>query len=87
MNQFEKNIPIRMCCACRKRFDKSSLIKFVLEDNNIAIDHNHKKFGRGAYLCNNMECFKKAKKIKALNRALKINASEDEYNKLESDLF
>lgn len=87
MNQFKKNIPVRMCCACRKRFDKTSLIKFIIEDNNIAVDYNYKKFGRGAYLCNNVECFKKAKKIKALSRALKINAGEEEYDKLESDLF
>ena len=83
----DRSFPVRMCCACRKRKEKTELIRFVNKDNNIIIDNKYKESGRGAYLCRDKECIKKAKKIKALNRALKANIVDEFYDKIESDLI
>lgn len=87
MENFLKNIPIRMCCACRDHKDKFELIKFVTLNNNIMIDQLYNKPGRGAYLCKNLNCFKKAKKHKLLDRALNIDIDQEIYDVLISTVF
>ena len=69
------------------RREKIDLIRFVKQDNRIVVDKEYKASGRGAYLCRDKECIKKAKKIKALNRALKVNVADEFYDEIESDLI
>ena len=45
-----------------------------------------KKNGRGAYICKSLECFKKAKKTKALERSLGVSVSEQVYEELEKEM-
>ena len=53
----------RMCVGCGQMFDKRELIRVVKSpEGEIGIDLTGKKNGRGAYICNNPECLKKAKK-------------------------
>ena len=42
--------------------------------------------GRGAYICKDSECLKKAIKTKALNRAFKVEVSDEVYEKLLAEL-
>lgn len=52
-----------MCVGCGDMFDKRELIRVVKSpEGDISIDLTGKKNGRGAYICNNPECLKKAKK-------------------------
>lgn len=67
----EKHIPLRMCVACRQMFPQSELIRIVRNDDGISIDENKKKFGRGAYICRNPECIKKAEKKNLLAKHFK----------------
>ena len=46
----------------------------------------NKKNGRGAYICKSLECFKKAKKTKALERSLGVSVSEQVYEELEKEM-
>ena len=49
-------------------------------------DDTGKKNGRGAYICKSLECFKKAKKTKALERSLGVSVSEQVYEELEKEM-
>jgi predicted RNA-binding protein YlxR (DUF448 family) len=39
--------------------------------------------GRGAYICRNIDCFKKARKAKRLERSLSVSITDEIYEKLE----
>ena len=67
-----KKQPQRICAVCRQSKSKKELIRLVRDpQGNISLDPTGKKSGRGAYLCNNPECLKKARKQRCLERSLK----------------
>ena len=79
----EKNVPLRMCLACRQMKDKRQLIRVVKSpDGSFSIDTTGKKNGRGAYLCNSAECVKKCMKSRLLNRSFKCEIPSEVYAKL-----
>ena len=82
-----KKIPKRQCVACRQHFDKRSLGRVVKKpDGTIVFDKTGKVSGRGAYVCLNKECFKKAVRSKALQRALECTISEDTIKQIEQEI-
>lgn len=79
--------PQRQCVGCREMKDKKDLIRVIkTPEGNINIDKTGKKNGRGAYLCNSIDCFEKAKSNKNLERSLKKNIPEDVYEEIEKEL-
>lgn len=67
-----KRKPQRTCIGCRKTTNKADLIRIVKTPyQTIEIDLNKKSKGRGAYICSNRECIKRALKKKVLNHAFK----------------
>lgn len=86
MNKVKK-VPQRKCIACQDRESKKELIRIVKnKDGEIFLDPSGKANGRGAYICKSSECLKKAIKTKALNRAFKIEVSNEVYEKLLTEL-
>lgn len=80
-----KQLPQRTCIGCNIKKDKKDLIRIVKNKvGEIKIDKTGKQDGRGTYICNNIECLRKAKKTKRIERALKINISEDIFEELEN---
>ena len=66
-----KKIPMRMCVGCREMKEKKTLIRVVRNpEGEVSIDPTGKKSGRGAYVCRNPECLKRAIKQKQLERQL-----------------
>lgn len=59
-------MPLRMCIACRKSFDKDTLLRFVVKDSKYLIDKSGKEQSRGYYLCNSEDCYNKALKKKII---------------------
>ena len=58
-----KKVPMRMCTGCGEMFDKRTLVRVVKSpDGEVSLDLTGKKSGRGAYVCKNAECLKKARK-------------------------
>ncbi|MFR3360292.1 MAG: YlxR family protein [Eubacterium sp.] len=53
----------------------------------MTIDRTGKKNGRGAYLCDNLECLVKARKNRGLNRAFRMEVDESVYEELERQLL
>ena len=83
----QKKIPMRQCMGCRERKAKKEMIRVVRgTDGNVSLDFGGKLNGRGAYLCPNMECLKKAQKSKALDRSLEVTIPEDVYARLEKEM-
>ena len=82
-----KKIPMRKCVGCQEMKEKKSLIRVVkTAEGDIILDDTGKKNGRGAYICKSIECFKKAKKIKSLERSLGVSVSEQVYEELEKEM-
>ena len=55
-----KNIPMRMCIACREMKPKQEMTRVVRNaEGEISLDPTGKAPGRGAYVCDNEECLKK----------------------------
>ena len=81
----EKHYPERMCVACRTMQPKKNLIRIVkTNEGKIFVDNTGKANGRGAYICNSKECFEKAIKTRALNRAFKCEVSQETIENLSS---
>ena len=70
--------PVRMCSGCRQRRPKSELIRIVRSpEGEIFLDTTGRKNGRGAYICKNADCFLKALKKKAFDRAFGVGLPDD----------
>ena len=50
------------------------------------LDFKGKAPGRGAYLCGRPECLKKARKSRAIERALSVTVPETVYDQLEQQM-
>ena len=82
-----KKIPMRMCVGCSEMKPKPELIRIVRSpEGEISLDSTGKKSGRGAYICCNKDCLKKAVKSKRLDRTFECVVPEDLYERLEEQL-
>ena len=78
-----KKIPLRTCMGCNEKKPKKELVRIVKnKDGEIFIDRTGKADGRGAYICDSMECLEKVIKSKRLERVLEIQIPEEVYNNL-----
>ena len=83
----QKKIPQRQCMGCRERKEKRQMIRVVrTPEGNVNLDFSGKMNGRGAYICPNPECLKKALRSKALDRSLEVTIPEDVYARLEKEM-
>jgi len=83
----EKKIPMRQCLGCREMKPKRELIRAVKSpQGEVSLDFKGKAAGRGAYICPNRDCLKKAIKGKALERAFAMAIPEEVYNMLQEQM-
>lgn len=81
----QKKIPMRQCLGCRTMFPKRELIRVVRSpEGGLSLDFKGKAPGRGAYLCPNPDCLKKARKSRAIERAFSVSVPEEVYEALEA---
>jgi hypothetical protein len=79
-----KKIPQRKCVVCQKTLSKREMVRIVrTPEGAVEPDPTGKKNGRGAYICGDAEAFKKARKTKAFERALKVSLTPEQYDELE----
>ena len=82
-----KKIPQRTCIGCNVQKNNGDLIRIVLNKNGeISIDKTGKANGRGAYICDNIECFDKMVKSKRLERSFERKISEEIYEDLRKEI-
>ena len=78
-----KSQPQRTCMGCSIKKDKKDLIRIVKnKQNEINIDKTGKQEGRGAYICNDIQCLDKVIKSKRLEKTLDVKISEEIYENL-----
>lgn len=81
-----KKIPMRVCIGCGESKSKKDLMRVVrTPEEDFVLDATGKKNGRGAYLCKDAECLKKAIKSKGLERSFKMSIPKEVYAKLEEE--
>ena len=85
--QKPRKIPQRQCVGCRELKDKRVLLRIVrTPEGEILLDSTGKKSGRGAYVCPDPECLKKARRSKALERAFDTAIPPEVYDALEGQM-
>ena len=83
----EKKIPMRQCLGCREMKPKRELIRVVRSpEGEISLDFRGKAPGRGAYVCPDPQCLKKAIKARALERAFSAQIPPEIYQRLEEEM-
>ncbi len=83
----QKKIPMRQCLGCREMKPKRELIRVVRSpEGEISLDFKGKASGRGAYVCPNPACLKKAVKARALERAFSAQIPPEVYEKLNEEM-
>lgn len=82
-----KKVPLRQCTGCGERREKKDLIRIIrTPEEEIIVDFTGKKNGRGAYICNSVECLRLARKKKSLERSLNTAIPEQIYQELEKEM-
>ena len=98
-----KKPPARQCVGCGERKEKKELIRIIrTPEAEIEIDLTGKKNGRGAYICNSIDCLRLARKRrslehstgclalarkkKSLERSLKVSIPEEVYQELAKEM-
>ncbi len=82
-----KKIPMRQCVGCREMKEKKSLIRVVKSPaGEVSLDFKGKLPGRGAYVCPNPECLKKARKSRGLERAFSAPLPPEVWEALEAQM-
>ena len=82
-----KKIPLRQCLGCREMKPKRELIRAVRSpEGEVSLDFRGRKPGRGAYVCPNPECLKKARKARPLERAFSCQIPEEVWDALEREM-
>ena len=83
----QRKIPQRQCMGCRERKAKRDMIRVVRQtDGTVSLDFGGKCNGRGAYICPNPECLKRAHKSKSLERSLEVPIPDEVYAHLAGQM-
>ncbi len=78
---------MRQCVGCHEMKSKKEMIRVIRMNNGeFLLDATGKKNGRGAYICPNDECLKKAVKNKGLERSFKQAIPQEVYEALAKEM-
>ena len=83
-----KKIPLRQCVGCSEMKSKKEMLRVLkTAEGEVTLDTTGKLNGRGAYLCKDAECLKKAIKHKGIERSLKMEIDKSVYERLEKEFL
>ena len=83
----EKKIPMRQCLGCNEHRAKTELLRVVRSpEGEISLDFTGKKSGRGAYICRDVKCLRRAGKSLRIDRTLNCTIPAEIYAAMESEL-
>ncbi len=82
-----KKVPMRQCIGCQEMKSKKEMIRVIrTPEGEICIDATGRRNGRGAYVCRDLACLKKAAKNHGIERSLKMQIPEDVFLRLEEEM-
>ena len=83
----EKKLPLRMCTGCSEHKPKKELVRVVRSpEGEISLDLTGRKPGRGAYICPSLDCLRKARRAKRLERAFYCRIPDAVYDAMEKEM-
>ena len=83
-----KKLPQRTCMGCNSKKDKKDLIRIVRnKEGIISIDKTGKAQGRGAYICDDIECLNKVIKSKRLEKVFDVKIPDEIYENLRGGMI
>lgn len=94
----QKKVPLRKCTGCNEMKPKKELVRVVklpdkldengeiIEKGNIELDFTGKKPGRGAYVCNNIDCLTSAIKCRRFEKAFSSRIPSEVYDNLKEEM-
>ena len=78
-----KKLPLRQCVGCREMKPKRELVRVVRSpEGAVSLDFSGKAPGRGAYVCPDPACLRRAQKSGALSRAFGTPVPPEVYEAL-----
>jgi hypothetical protein len=77
-------MPERTCAGCGAKRPKAALLRICARGSDVEIDESSKAPGRGAYICRDVECARKARKKDSLSRSLKVSVPHRMYDDIEA---
>ena len=87
MEKKVKKIPVRQCLGCNEHKPKREMLRVVRSpEGEISLDFTGKKSGRGAYICQDVKCLRRARKSKRIDRNLECEIPEAVYDAMEEEL-
>ena len=82
-----KKIPLRRCVGCGEGKPKKELVRVVRSAaGEVNLDLTGRMPGRGAYLCRDTECLRKARKARRLEKEFSQAIPDEVYDRLEKEL-
>ncbi|MBQ5833762.1 MAG: YlxR family protein [Clostridia bacterium] len=82
-----KKIPMRQCLGCNEHKPKRELLRVVRgPEGDVSLDFTGKKSGRGAYICRDVKCLRRARKSRRIERNLECEIPEAVYDSMEQEL-
>ena len=82
-----KKVPVRRCLGCGEGFPKKELLRVLRDpDGAVTLDFTGKKSGRGAYVCRNLSCFRKARKAGRFASSLEAEIPDEVMDILEEEI-
>lgn len=84
-----KKIPMRQCLGCNEHKPKLELLRVVRppeEGGAVCLDMTGRKSGRGAYICRDVKCLRKARKSRRMESALECSIPDEIYDQMEKEL-
>ena len=83
-----KKIPMRQCLGCNEHKPKRELLRVVRSpEGEISLDFIGKKSGRGAYICHDIKCLRRARKSRRIDKNLECEIPEAVYDQMEQELL
>ena len=87
MEKKVRKIPVRQCMGCNEHKPKQELLRIVRSpEGEISLDFTGKKNGRGAYLCRDVKCLRRARKSRRIDRVLEIEIPDEVYDRMEREM-
>ena len=83
----QKKIPMRQCLGCGEMKPKKELIRVVKNNEGaVSLDLTGRASGRGAYICRDIECFRKARKARKFEKSFECRIDDTVYDSMEAEL-
>ena len=78
---------MRQCMGCNEHKPKQELLRVVRSpEGEISLDFTGKKNGRGAYLCRDVKCLRRARKSRRIDKILECEIPEEVYDRMEREM-